>query len=211
MKALHLSEHNTDEEVKDALHLVGPLCALDADTEVAADGAEVVTADTNFGNARSADQSAQHAAEVAVDTKNSVKTAGIKKYNKTADKVIEKYAEDPDHQAALGFEMSKDPSAKGKCTKIVDGKATQWIHNGFVALVWKSLLTLAKYYVIEECTGDPAVEANWYPADKPTSNAAEAIVKPKTLGVPTWWRVTGWNAAGEGIAPSNPFGGDPIH
>ncbi len=76
--------------------------------------------------------------------------------------------------------------------------------------VWSKGIYGNPIIVLEECTGNPAVEASWHAADKPTSNSASVVVKPMNLNVPTWWRATGWNAAGEGAAPSDAFGGDPI-
>jgi hypothetical protein len=210
-KSKFLSEKDTDEHVDTQAALVFPKAALDADADVAALGAAGEIVQGDYHDARGESNTLTLAAETGVSTKNTEKTNTIKAYNALAKKADEKYPTDTTHKEALGLEMGKHRAAKGQCTKIEDGKAKQWIHNGFAILDWKSLLELAMYYVIEECTGDVTVEANWYAADKPTSTGAEAIVKPKTLNVPTWWRVTGWNAAGEGVAPSDPFGGDPIH
>ena len=210
-KSKFLSEKDTDEYVEEQAALVCGKAALDGNADVAALGVLGVTATGQFHTSRVDSNILNLAAEVGVTTKHTKKTNTIKAYNAIAKKADEKYPSDSAHKEAMGLEMGKIPSDKGKCPKIVEGKADQWDHDGFAKLDWKSLLELAKYYVIEECTGDPAVPANWYPADKPTSTSASAIVKPKTLNVPIWWRVTGWNAAGEGISPSNPFGSKPIH
>ena len=213
-KCLLLSEHDTDEYVFTQAGLVGPKAALDANADVAADGAIVVTKTGDFGTARTDCDNAKLEAETAVTTKGTAKTAAIKAYNATAKKVDEKYtgAANEAHKEALGFDLSKVPASKGKCGKIaVGGTAVQWIHDGFSELDWPTLGDMADFYTIEEYTGDPAIETNWYPANPPQSKKASAIVKPKTLNVPTGWRITGNNAAGPGVAPSDPIGGKPIH
>ena len=210
-KCISLHETDTDEHIATQAALVGVKAAADGDADVAADGDLVVTTTGTYVTSRNDVNTANLAAETAVNTKNTKRTAVIKAYNDTAKKVDEKYENDPTHKESLGFKLAKVRAAKGQCEKIEGGKAKQWIHDGFSALTWGSLGTEATFYTIEEYTGDPAVEANWYAANPPQSESAEVIVKPKTLNVPTGWRVTGHNAAGPGVAPSDPFGGKPVH
>ncbi len=124
---------------------------------------------------------------------------------------MEKYPNDPKKWKSLGYPVSKIATDRKPCKKITGGKVEQWIHDGFVEFSWKSLGVQADFYTIEECQGDPAIETNWYAAKPAQCKEASAIFKPKTLNVPTWFRVTGHNTAGMGEAPSNPFGGKPIH
>lgn len=210
-KCILLHETDTDEYVAEQAALVGPVAAADANADVAADGAIIVSSNSVYGTSRTENNAAILAAGVAVDKKNSKKSATIKAYNAAAKKVDEKYPLNPDHKTAMGFKLGKIHSGKGPCEKIINGEWRQWIHDGFAELEWGTLGVEAIFYTIEECTGDITVEANWYPADKPQSASATAIVKPKTLNVPVWWRVTGNNAAGVGVAPSDAFGGKPIH
>ena len=210
-KCILLHEADTDEHVAEQAALVGANASGDVNTDVAADGVLLVSASGTYGTSRSDNNAAIVAAAAAVDKKNAKKTLAIKAYNAAAKKVDEKYPLNPDHKTALGFKLGKIPSSKGPCEKVMGGDWEQWIHDGFAKLEWISLGDDASFYTIEECTGDPTVEANWYPADKPQSTAAGAIVKPKKLNVPVWWRVTGNNASGAGVAPSDAFGGKPIH
>ena len=212
IKAKKLSPKDSDEHIAEELNTAGELLAGDDNVDVAALGALVVSADATYVASRTADNAAQVAAETATDTKNSKKGLGVTAYNNAVDKVNVVYLNNPDKVTALGLNLSKERTDRGKCPKITGGEADQWIHDGFAELSWNSLGVLADYYTLEECTGDPAVEANWYAANPADSKEAKkVIVKPKTLNVPTWWRVTGHNTAGVGVAPSNPFGGDPIH
>jgi hypothetical protein len=211
-KANKLKVHDSDEHIAEELNTAGPLLAGDGNVDVAALGALVVSADAAYVASRTADNAAQVAAETATDTKNSKKSLGITAYNNAVDEVNKVYPNDPDKVTALGLNASKERTNKGNCPKITGGKAEQWIHDGFAQLSWDSLGVLADYYTLEEATGDPAVETNWYAANPPDSKEAKkVIVKPKTLNVPTNWRVTGHNTAGVGVAPSDAFGGDPIH
>lgn len=212
LKIKLLSVKDSDESVFKQAGIVGPLAALDPDPDVAADGAEVVIENGEFKTARTANNAAIRAAKTAATNKNSQKKAVVDSYNVSAKKTDEKYANNPDHKKALGYKLGKKPAKKGKCAKIgKGGTASQWDHDGFALLVWPSLGKMADYYVIEEATGDPAIEFNWYPANKPHSKESSAVVKPKKLNVPTWWRITGYNSAGEGEAPSDPIRGKPIY
>ena len=211
-KANHLLVTDSDEHISEELNTAGPLLAADGNIAVAALGALVVSAEATYVTSRTADNAAQVAAVTATDTKNSKKGLGITAYNNAVDQVNKSYPNNPDKVTALGLNVSKVRTNKGKCPKITGGEAIQWIHDGFAELSWVSLGVLATYYTLEECTGDPAIPANWYPANPSDSKEAKkVIVKPKTLNVPTWWRVTGNNTAGVGVAPSDAFGGDPIH
>jgi hypothetical protein len=211
-KAKHLLATDSDEHVAEELDTAMTLLADDGNVVVAALGALVVSAEGTYDSARSADNAAKVASETATDTKNSKKSLGIAAYNNAVDEVNKVYPNNPDKYTALGLNASKERTDRGKCPKITGGKADQWIHDGFAELSWESLGVLADFYTLEECTGDPAVEANWYAASPANSKEAKkVIVKPKALNVPTNWRVTGNNTAGVGVAPSDPFGGDPIH
>jgi len=211
-KIILLSESDSEEYVFTQAGLVGPKAALDAKVDVAADGAIVVTKTGEYGTARTDCDTAKLEAEAAVRAKATAKTAAIDSYNVTAKKTDEKYPGNDSHKEDMGYVLSKVPSSKGKCEKIaVGGTASQWIHDGFADVEWPTMGEMADFYTIEEYTGDPAIEANWYPANPPQSKAAHAIIKPKTLNVPVGWRITGNNAAGLGVAPSDPIGGKPIH
>ncbi len=208
---LFLDRNDTDERVAKLLGLVGPTTAGDADAEVAADGADIETENGTYGTKRTENTAAKLAAKKAVGEKNSQKKKGIAAYNKAAKKVMEKYPDDVEKWASLGYPVSKIATDKKPCKKIIGGNVKQWIHDGFVVVSWKSLGTDADFYTLEECQGDQTMEANWVAANPAQCKEAEVIVKPKKLNVPTWYRVTGHNTAGEGVAPSNPFGGKPIY
>src|ERR1035437_43603 len=197
-KGKKLSEADTDEYVAEKVAEVGGLAASDTNVDVAGLGALAVTASGTYNGSRTADGLAQIAATTATDLKNKKKTLGIDAHNAIVDKVNVVYKADTDHIKGLGIPLSKIATAKDKCPKIINGKGEQWIHDNFAKLSWKSLGDLADYYTVEECTGDVTIEANWYAADKATSKTAkDVIVKVKTRNVPIWWRVTGWNSAGE--------------
>jgi hypothetical protein len=207
-----LQPNDKDEDVAKQIAKVWVLCNADSDAEVVLDSGIVETNSGAYILARTQDDAAQVAAGTATRNKNTKKGYGITSYNALAKKVMEKHPGMFNLWKDLGFPLTKIASSKTPCEKITGGKWEQWVHDGFAVLSWGSLGTEADYYMIEECTGDPAVEANWYAANEPNSKEAkDVIVKPKTLNVPTWWRVTGWNSAGAGVAPSDPFGGKPIH
>ena len=208
---LLLNGNDTDEYVGELMDLVGPSTAADADAVVAADGADLETENGSYASQRTANNNAKLAAQTAVRKKNAQKKKAIAAYNKAARKVMEKYPDDVKKWAALGYPVSKKATDRKPCKKITGGKAVQWIHDGFVDLSWKSLGTEADFYTIDECQGDSTVEANWYPANPAQCKEAGAIIKPKKLNVPTWYRATGHNTAGAGVAPSDPIGGKPIY
>jgi|ERR1035437_5558509 hypothetical protein len=208
---LLMQANDKDEDVAIQLGKVWPLCNADGNATVVTDSGVVETDAGAYATARTDDGAAQIAATTATDTKNTKKGIAIASYSVLAKLVMVIYPNNPTKWKELGFKVSKVAADKGKCEKIIDGIAKQFIHDGFAEVEWKSLGTEADYYVIEEAIIDPTAEANWYPANPPQCKKASAVVKPAKLNVPVWHRVTGWNSAGEGLAPSNPFGGKPIH
>jgi hypothetical protein len=73
-------------------------------------------------------------------------------------------------------------------------------------------LANAKDFRLMETTDPATLDETKYYAANPVSfdNSRGGEVTPKTVGVITWWRFYGHNAAGDGIW-SDPFGGFPIH
>jgi hypothetical protein len=210
-KAVHMDDHLTLGEKIDKGTLAGVKFQLDGNADIQSKGADIATATQEASDADAHVESLKSQLAAAEVIKSAKAATLDNVYNGGVDKANEVYPGKVDILKGLSLTMAKDHKARPLCEKGTGGSMVQSGHSGKGNFHCNKLANAKDFRLME--TTDPATldETKYYAAN-PVSfdNSRGGEVTPKTVGVITWWRFYGHNAAGDGIW-SDPFGGFPIH
>ena len=210
-KAVHIDNHfPLSEVIKTGNNSAGKFQA-DGNADIQAKGADMLAKANEAQKAADKVTGLQTDLATAVINQTDRETDLISSFNSGVDKANEIYPHDDAVLKGLGLTLSKDHKDLPVCDQPVGCSVVQSEHSGKANTHWHSLKNAKSYMVMETTSADTMDEKNYYPAN-PVSfdNSKGGEVVPKQLGVITWWRIYGHNAAGDGVW-SAPFGGFPVH
>ena len=210
-KAIHISANETLSDTIDKGQKAGEKFQADGNADIQAKGADIASATAVSVKSKKNVEDLTTQLAAAVIKQESDKTGVVNTYNLGVDKANEVYPHNDAVLVGLSLTLSKDHKDLPVCDQPVGCSAVQSEHSGKANMHWHSLKNAKSYMVMETTSADTMDEKNYYPAN-PVSfdNSKGGEVVPKQLGVITWWRIYGHNAAGDGVW-SAPFGGFPVH
>jgi hypothetical protein len=211
-KGNHITRELTLQEIIDKGDSAQKAFQLDTDLEIIAKGALTDTAKLAAMAKKAIVDGLNESLRTAIIEQTDAEDDLIKVYNLGVDKANEVYPNNVTALSRLTVPLSKEATDVPLPEKIKGCSIVQGTHTGKGKMKFKSTAHVNSYMVME--TQDPSNlldEAKYYPAN-PVSfdNSRGGEVSPKDPTIPSWYRVYGKNATGNGEW-SDPFGGFTFH